>query len=239
MNEFEHFCTGHLIILGIIPVFITALVYLTHKLSKENAGRLIRAFSTLALCCEGLQDILLTIEGGNILDYLPLHLCNLGLFINVIASFTRGKVRGFFAEVSLVLIAPGSIFALITPDWNYRPLLSWLPLMCFFTHTLVVAIPVMMYVNGWCRPVFRHIWYPYAFLIAVTIPIYTLDKVLNRNYMFLLRPISGTPLAWLASFMGNPGYLIGVLIMLALVLLVVYSALHIINRFTDRSSYET
>ena len=66
-----------------------------------------------------------------------------------------------------------------------------------------------------------------------------LDKVLNRNYMFLLRPISGTPLAWLASFMGNPGYLIGVLIMLALVLLVVYSALHIINRFTDRSSYET
>lgn len=64
----------------------------------------------------------------------------------------------------------------------------------------------------------------------VTIPIYTLDKATGRNYMFLLRPISGTPLAWLASFMGNPGYLIGVLVMLAVVLLFVYALLTVINK---------
>lgn len=234
MNEFEHFCTGHLIILGIIPVFITALAYLTYKLSRENADRLVKALSVLALSCECLQDILLTIEGGNILDYLPLHLCNLGLFVNVAASFSHGRVRAFLAEVSLVLIAPGAVFALITPDWNYRPLLSWLPLMCFFTHTLVVAIPVMMYVNGYCRPSFRHFWYPYAFLVAVTIPVYILDRAIGRNYMFLMHPINGTPLAWLASFLGNPGYLLGVVIMLALVLLAVYSLMTLINKLTAK-----
>lgn len=230
MNEFEHFCTGHLIILGIIVVFTVLLGILAHKLPERRADILIKALSVLALSCEFLQDVLLTLEGGNILDYLPLHLCNLGLFINIVASFTKGKVRAFFSEVSLVLIAPGSVFALITPDWNYRPLLSWLPLMCFFTHSLVLAIPIMMYIRRYCRPSFKHFWYPYVFLIPVTIPIYTLDKATGRNYMFLLRPISGTPLAWLASFMGNPGYLIGVLVMLAVVLLFVYSLFTVINK---------
>lgn len=236
MNEFEHFCTGHLVILGIILIAAIALAVLAHKLPARKADYLIRLLSILALSGECLQDILLTLEGGNILDYLPLHLCNLGLFVNVIASFSKSRIRAFFSEVSLVLIAPGSVFALITPDWNYRPLLSWLPLMCFFTHALVLIIPIMMYVRGYCRPSFRNIWYPYAFLIAVGLPVYALDRAINRNYMFLLYPIKGTPLSWLESFMGNPGYLIGVLIMLILVLTVVYLILYLSSRWRSTSS---
>lgn len=236
MNEFEHFCTGHLIILGIILLSTVILAVLAHRLPARKADFLIKLLSILALSGECIQDILLTLEGGNILDYLPLHLCNLGLFVNVIASFCPVRIRAFFSEVSLVLIAPGSVFALITPDWNYRPLLSWLPLMCFFTHALVLIIPIMMYIRGYCQPSFRHIWYPYAFLIVTGIPIYALDRAINRNYMFLLRPISGTPLSWLASFMGNPGYLIGVLIMLILVLMAVYLILYLSSLWRSTSS---
>ncbi|MBR1797397.1 MAG: YwaF family protein [Clostridiales bacterium] len=232
MDGFEHFCTGHLIILGLCPVFTFLATLATVKASDKLAGIVIKAMSIITLALEILQDILLTLEGGNIMNYLPLHLCNLGLFVNIIASFSYGRVRGFFSEVSLTLIAPGALLALITPDWNYRPLLSWLPLMCFATHILLVTIPVMMYARGYCRPSFRHFYYAYVFLVAVAVPIYIFDRATDKNYMFLLRTPKGTPLSWMESFMGNPGYLLGVLAMLALVLIVVYSLLSVIEKIS-------
>ena len=234
MNGFPLFCTGHLIIIALMPVTAAVLSVIAHKLPARDADILIKVLSFLVLAGETLQDILLTLEGGNILNYLPLHLCNLGIFVNLAASFGKGKVRSFFSEVSLTLIAPGAFFAVITPGWNYRPLLSWLPLMCFFTHILLVTIPVMMYVRGYSKPSFRHFYYPYLFLVAASVPIYIFDRTFNRNYMYLLYPESDSPLEWMESFMGNPGYLLGVLIMLALILVVLYSVLEIINRLRSK-----
>ena len=236
MNGFSLFCTGHLIFIALMPATAVLLAFLAYKLSPHKADILIKVLSVLVLLAETLQDILLTSEGGNILNYLPLHLCNLGIFVNLLASFPKGKARSFFAEVSLTLIAPGALFAVITPGWNYRPLLSWLPLLCFFTHILLVAIPVMMFIRGYCRPSFRHFHYPYLFLLAAAIPIYIFDRTFDRNYMYLLYPESDSPLEWMESFMGNPGYLMGVLIMLGLILVVLYSVLEIINRLRSKGS---
>ena len=232
---FDLFCPGHLMILCLVPVFTAALTAVCMKIPDRYSQILIRSLSVLIFVCELTQDVILTLEGGNILNYLPLHLCNIGIFVNLAASFGKGRIREFFSEVSLTLILPGAAFALITPDWNYRPLLSWLPLMCFFTHSLLVAVPVMMYARNYCRPSFRHFYYPYVFLILAAIPVYFFDKAVNRNYMYLLWPADGSPLEWLAGCMGNPGYLIGALIILAAVLSVIYSILMIIEKAGKRS----
>lgn len=236
MNGFELFCPGHLIIIGLLPAVLTALCFVINKLSDKSSSVVIKALSVAVLLGETIQDILLTVEGGNFLNYLPLHLCNLGIFVNLAAAFGKGKVRSFFAEVSLTLIAPGAVFAIITPDWNYRPLLNWLPLMCFFTHMLLVIIPFLMYVRGYFNPSFRHFHYAFVFLIAAAVPIYILDKAINRNYMYLILPASDSPLDWLESFMGNPGYLIGVLIMLSMILTVIYALLWLIGRLRNKDS---
>ena len=225
MNGFELFSPGHIIVLAICACLITGLAVLARRLQSQAARlAVIRALSVLALILEIMQDILLTKEGGNILNYLPLHLCNLGLFVNLAASFGRGKAQQFFAEVSFCLIAPGALFALITPEWNYRPLLSWLPINCFLTHTLLVAIPVMMLISGMTHPSFRHFHYPYVFLLGAAIPIYATDKAIDRNYMYLIRPARGSILEWFSSFLGNPGYILGVLALLAIILTVIYTA---------------
>lgn len=236
MNGFDYFCTGHLIIIALMPLTAALLTLTVIKLTGKTSEILIRTLSVIVLAAELLQDVLLTIEGGNILDYLPLHLCNLGIFVNLAAAFGKDRIRSFFAEVSLTLIAPGAVFAVITPGWNYRPLLSWLPLMCFFTHILLVAIPVMMYAKGYCRPSFRHFYYPYVFLFAVSVPIYVFDRIVRRNYMYLLWPAENSPLSWLESFLGNPGYIAGVAVMLGIILLVIYSLLWIINSISRKGA---
>ena len=234
MDGFELFCKGHVAILFIYPIFAAVLVWLAVKLPAKASDILIKICSIELLLCEALQDIQLTYEGGDFMGYLPLHLCNLGIFVNLLASFGKGRVREFFAEVSMTLIAPGSVFALVTPEWNYRPLFSWLPLMCFFTHMLLGALPLMMYARGYFKPSFRHFYYSYIFLIGAAVPIYIFDRITRCNYMFLLRAPSDTPLSWLESFMGNPGYLLGACGILAVVLIVIYTSFFLVGKLLTK-----
>ena len=131
-----------------------------------------------------VQDVLLVREGYNVPEFLPLHLCNLGLFVNILASVTRGRARAFLAEVSLVLILPGSVGALLFPDWTYRPFWSPVSMLCFFTHSLIVFVPLVFLVRDNVHVSFKHFWYSYLFLALVTPPIYFIDRRFGVNYFF-------------------------------------------------------
>ena len=58
-------------------------------------------------------------------------------------------------------------------------------------------------------PQVKKIWQVIAFLAIIVPPIYVFDKKYQVNYMFVNRPSDGSPLEWLAQWMGNPGYLLG------------------------------
>ena len=117
MDTFSHFCPEHTGMLTAIAVLITSGLLILRRSSDRKALTAVRILSLIVLAGETVQDILLVKEGGNLMSFLPLHLCNLGIFVDLAASFTRGKVRAFFAEISLVLIMPGSVSALLFPDW--------------------------------------------------------------------------------------------------------------------------
>ena len=184
--------------------------------------RLIRITAAALIVLEALQDIYLLSQGETILYNLPLHLCGLGIFTNLIGAFSDSKSAVFLREVSLMLIAPGSVFALLFPDWTYMPLLSVLSVIGFVSHTLLIAVPLMMLRAGLVRPEGRHFWYPLAFLAVVSPAVYAFDRVCGCNYMFLRQPIEGTPLAWWADRLGDPGYLLGILLMILMLLALEY-----------------
>ncbi|SDY00791.1 Integral membrane protein (intg_mem_TP0381) [Ruminococcaceae bacterium YAD3003] len=177
----------------------------------------------MVLLGEIIQDILLIRDGGNLIEFLPLHLCNLGIFVNLAAAFSKGKIQSFFAEISVVLIMPGTAGALIFPDWTYRPFWSYLPLLCFFTHSLLLFIPLMFLVMKKAQVSFRHFWYSYLFLLVVTPPIYLLDKRTGVNYMFLLYPIESTPLEWINNLFGGNYYILGLGLLVTVILAIEYT----------------
>lgn len=223
MDSFQHFCPEHIGMLIVIAAAITAGLLIMRKLSEKKASVAVILLSIAVLVGETVQDILLISEGGDFISFLPLHLCNLGIFVNLIAALTRGKIRSFFAEVSLVLIMPGSVAALLFPDWTYRPFWSYLPLLCFFTHSLIVFIPLVFLVRGKTHVTFRHFWYSYLFLLVTVPPIYLLNIRAGQNYMFLSYPPSDSPLAWLYGITGEKFYLLGLLVLLTVILIVEYS----------------
>ena len=222
MRYFEHFCPDHIFMLFLITIIIVIGLLFTRKLSSSRFDILARTLSLIVLAGEILQDILLIRDGGYFMYFLPLQLCNLGIFVNIAASFTRGKVSSFFAEISLVLIMPGAMGALLFPDWNYRPFWSYLPILCFFTHMLLVFIPLSFLVRKMIIVSFRHFWYTYLFMLIIVPPLYLLNKHAGTNYMFLMYPPVSTPLEWVHNISGDKLYLLGLFVLLTCVLAIEY-----------------
>jgi len=221
MIYYEHFCKEHLVMLAVILiVLVSSLVYL--KKSKF-ADTVTKVLSVLLFVCELTQELLLVHEGRDFIEIMPFHLCNIGIFVNILAAFSKGKLQQFFAEVSLVLIMPGALGAILFPDWNYRPFFNWLCFMCFFTHTLLVLIPLIYYTRGKTNISFRHFWYPYAFLGVVTPLIYLLDKKTDTNYMFLMYPVANSPLSLTRDIAGKKYYILGLVVLVTIALLVEYT----------------
>ena len=230
MDSFQHFCPEHIGMLIVIAAAITAGLLIMRKMPSKKATVTVIILSIAVLAGETVQDILLVKEGGDIIGLLPLHLCNLGIFVNLIAAFTRGKIQSFFAEVSLVLIMPGSVAALLFPDWTYRPFWSYLPLLCFFTHSLIVFIPLVFLVRGKTHVTFRHFWYPYLFLLVTVPPIYLLNIRAGQNYMFLSYPPADSPLEWLCDITGEKFYVLGLVALLTVILLIEYAVYEVANK---------
>ena len=223
MDSFERFSPEHIGTLLVIAIAITIGLLLIRKGSDKSVQTLSRTLPVLVLLGEIIQDILLIRDGGNLIEFLPLHLCNLGIFVNLAAAFSKGKIQSFFAEISVVLIMPGTAGALIFPDWTYRPFWSYLPLLCFFTHSLLLFIPLMFLLMKKAQVSFRHFWYSYLFLLVVTPPIYLLDKRTGVNYMFLLYPIESTPLEWINNLFGEGYYIIGLGLLVTVILAIEYT----------------
>ena len=234
MNEFEHFCTEHIVMLISIAVIITAGLLIARKVSDRKAMYAARLLSVVVLLGEIIQAILLISEGGNLIDFLPLHLCNLGIFVNLAASFSRGRIQSFFAEIGIVLLMPGAVGALLFPDWNYRPFWSYLPLLCFFTHSLLVFIPLLFLVRKKAHISFRHFWYSYLFLLIVVPPVYLLNQHAGVNYMFLMFPPESSPLEWICNFTGEKLYHCGLLVLITAILLFEYVVYGVIRKVSKR-----
>ncbi|MBR3246942.1 MAG: YwaF family protein [Clostridiales bacterium] len=236
MDSFTHFCPEHTGMLIFIAAAVTAGLLILRKSSDRTAMITAAVLSVLTLTGETVQDILLVSEGGDIMGFLPLHLCNLGIFVNLAASFTRGKTQQFFAEISMLLIMPGSAGALLFPDWTYRPFWSYLPLLCFFTHSLTVFIPLIFLVRGKVHVSVRHIWYPCLFLLAVVPPIYLLDVLAGQNYMFLLYPPQDSPLEWICGMAGESLYTPGLILLVIVILMAEYALYGLAGKLAGKLS---
>ena len=222
ITYYEHFCGKHICMLIVIAAVICGMLLWVRRLGDKPCSVLVKCLSVLLFTCEMIQDLLLVSEGVDMMTILPLHLCNLGIFVNLAAAFSSGKPAGFFSEVSLFLNMPGALGAILFPDWNYRPFWNWLSLMCFYTHTLLVLLPLIFLVSGRSKVRLSHLWYSFAFMAVVTPFIAWLDFKFDHNYMFLRYPVAGSPLEWIYDLSEGRHYIIGLLILLVGVITVEY-----------------
>lgn len=200
---------------------IAAGVALCLLCPRRVRERMIRTLPILLLCMEIFKDLYLALTGHFDVGFLPLHLCSMGIPVFLLSVY-GSRAKSFFSEIAMVLILPGAVAAMLFPDWNMYPVWNFMNLYSWVWHGILVLFPLLLLRSGAARPALRGIWKPMVFLAAVVPPVYLFDRKFSCNYLFILWPPEGTPLTWMAKYLGVPGYLAGYAVLVAIVITAVY-----------------
>lgn len=225
---------GEIHILSSGITILIVLILICHLMKGDSRKRtfIIKLIPVVMLFMEIFKDAFLASVHRFSVGYLPLHVCSIGIFIFFLREYLPWKwAKDFFGELSYVLIMPGSIAALLFPDWTiYYPVLNFMNLYSYAWHGALVLYPLLLRRSGLIHPSIKHIHWPILFLAVITPIIYVFDKHFGCNFFFVNWPVSGSPLSFFASFMGNPGYLIGYAGLVAAMFGIVYGIDHLVSQ---------
>lgn len=205
--------------------------------SNPRLTRAMRVIPWIMVCLELFKDGFLIRSGHFGVGYLPLHLCSLGLFVFIAASLAgTERWRMIWGEIACVLILPGTIAALLFPDWAHLyPVFNFMNLYGYAWHGMLLLYPILMVKSGWTHLSIRHAHYPWIFLICAGVPVYVFDRIADCNYMFVNWPLKGTPLAWIAEVTGDKWYLAGYLVFALIVIGLIYAGIELYHRVNHRA----
>ena len=216
---FTPFDTLHIRWLIGISMAIIILCFL-YKRQPHNRQRLEHAVAWALLLSEIVKQLYLWQSGQYTYWSPPLHLCGLGIFIVLIHSY---KPQFVTATWLYSLTLPGAAIALLFPGWTNEPVGSFLHVHSFIFHALLVGYVCMLLVAKQLATTARMLYVSVLFLL-ITVPLTYLYNVrFHTNFMFLNKPVKGTPLQWLYDAFGASGYIVSLCVVLACIWLVLYS----------------
>jgi len=137
---------------------------------------------------------------------LPLHLCSMAGILSLLHAYTLWDWTG---QVLYALCLPGTVAALIFPDWTYYPPIHCITIEGFLYHYGVCLYVFMQLISLRIRPNMKGTAKVLVFLALTVPPIYFFNKRFATNYFFVNVPSPGSPLELFARYLGIPGYLLG------------------------------
>ena len=188
------FGAAHIGIIAAIPA-LAALLALAIRRGGTVAGAAIRLGLGAALAVNELAwyAYRLRHEGFRFPDGLPLHLCDVALWLTVVACI-RTVPRVY--ELAWYFGVCGSGAAVITPDL-WAPWPSYPTIQFFVAHGLVVAAVLAMTWGGILRPGPGSAWRALLVLNAYAAAVGAFNAYFGTNYLYLCRKPAGfSPLDW-------------------------------------------
>lgn len=216
--RFQAFGLPHFLyfIFGIL--IIAALAFYVRRYGQYRGAAVIRGCSLALFIFYFFRAYMFYqyYESFELLDIAPLHLCIISGFILPITVFTKNRLLW---NLSYGVLMPGALAAILTPEVTLSGYhaFGWMPLIFFMWHFLVVLIPVLQLVSGELVPDYR--FYPkIVFILALyALFIFILNKQLKTNYLYLNGAAKGTVLELFEGWLGNPGYIIPMALLVLLV----------------------
>lgn len=208
-----------LLFILIISIRYKSMTYKKKELTRKICGSLILSTEIY------YQTILIITKQFNI-NYLPLHLCGIAIFLCFYDSLHPNDI---VREFLYCLCMPGALMALLFPNWTAYPLLNFANINSFILHGLLICYPIMIMCSKEFIPDYKRLPTCAFLLVAISTPIYFFNKIFNTNFLFLNTPSQGSPLVILEDWLGNPGYILGMLIMVFVCWIILYIPIIIKN----------
>lgn len=226
---FDHFSAEHIIWL-ITAVIVTTLCCLHYRTLSEK-GRSIwrKVLVALLIADEFLKQIPLWACGNFILEYLPLHLCSINIFLIVWHAVKPNQMLGNFLYAICI---PGAVAALLFPSWNKLPVVNFMYIHSFTMHILLIVYPAALVAGGDIKPRLKDFPKALALLFAMAVFLYFFNYSFDTNFFFLRTVSEGNPLYIFEVLWGN--HLLGLPLIVAAVIAVMYTPVELYHKFKKK-----
>ncbi len=222
---FSHFDSLHLSWLAGFVLLTLALCLTYRRLDLQKRAGLRKILACAIVGDELFKMAVLTIGGNYTVDYLPLHLCSINIFLIARHAWKPGVILDNF--LYLVCI-PGALAALLFPTWTGLPLQNGMHIHSFTVHILLAAYPIMLLSTGEIRPDWRTIPKVLGLLCCFAAVAAVVNALLGTNYMFLSEAEAGNPLKWFGDHWGS--HLYGFPVIISAIIAVFYIPVTVLQR---------
>jgi len=217
------FGTAHCLWLVFGGIFLFLAVYWYRRGNRKARRKYRMAAAAALLMDEFIKYAVVLFADEAHAEYLPLHLCSLGIF--AVLGYAR-RPSAQTGEFLFAAILPGAAAALLFPGWSILPAASLLSLHSFSFHFLLLAAVLAPLGAGEICPDIRRLPGCAAFLLCMTLPISVINRRFGTNFFFLSVPGEGNPLSFFEIIWGNPGYLAALPLLCIGVWAVLYGAVY-------------
>ena len=196
---FSLFGARHLVTLALYIGFAALSCKLYKAADEKKRAQLRGLFAVLLLADEAFKQIGLQIGGNFNWDYLPLHLCSINIFLIALYAWKPSRLLDNFLYFICI---PAATAALLFPTWTSLPAANFMFWHSTSVHILLAVYPIMLFSGGDIRPSVRYMGKCFLLLLAMAVPIYCVNLLLDTNFMFLMYAPDGNPLAWFRDHVG-------------------------------------
>lgn len=214
---FEHFDLCHMLWLLLFAVSIAAccVLYRRWDAKKRRVFRIVLA--ALIVGNEIFKQVCLQLGDTFTVNYLPLHLCSINIFLVAVHAFKPSKTLDNFLYAICI---PAALLALFFPTWTKLPLLNFNHLHSFTVHIMLALYPIVLTASGDIRPKLRELPKTLLLLAGFAVVALGVNLALDTNYMYLMSAPKGTPLVWFQNTFGT--HIVGFPVLLVAILALMY-----------------
>ncbi len=201
------FVTSLVLIMFALAIVI-GLYYRSHPEKNKNipliwSAILIDSFEIckIVLNCIHADDI-----GESLLINLPLFLCSIQLITLPLAAFSTGRLKEAALDFVLIFGLLGALAGTYGAAQNYNayPVLYYVNVVSGITHCISGFGALYIGISGMASMKKRNIGITFSILGFFCITAYIVNRIIDYNYMFLMRG-DGTPYDILYNLLGgNP-----------------------------------
>ncbi len=191
---------------------------INRRLSEKGKSRFLRIIMALLLAEEITRQTVTLVTGQWQPEMMPLHMCSINIFVCLWYVIHPNKLAG---NILYALCLPGAVIALFSPTWLALPITNLFHILSEALHILLTLFPVLL-LGGGFRPEPRMLPKVFLCLLGACTVIYPLNKALGTNFFFLNDPDGNIITKVCSSIFGERFYIVGMVIILAVMWVVLY-----------------
>lgn len=205
------FDTRYNLILFACFLLASLIMFIGYHRNPIEKERMVVGMIYTIVILEVLRQIWAISLGNYLFDeMLPFHLCGIQVFL--MPLYLKTKSPRLLQFIYLTAL-PGALAALLFNDTVFYkyPIMHFQTIQTFVIHTLIAVVPLFILIYTPFRPKLKWLFSSLLIMFGIMGFAWVINLFTQGNYLFIKIPPQDTPIEWMANWLGNPGYILGMM----------------------------